>query len=241
MDGEFLFSMLPSFSCDNCTCFLRVRRLTHLLAAFFMPVISGVRHTIAIEFMLCADMVALLIFILTVVIYKTEGFSIAWQMIMFNAVVVSIYLAAALYRGSKANVTQSEHVSSLVEWRMELRQVKWQLEDERNSLEAELEERQRNTERGFDDCRKVGEPREKNAQESMQELACALELQRREALCVDRTIDLIGDILDVLSSGDHCGVCRIYGMPLADGELIRLGLIIFATAVTLFFEVVQKR
>ena len=205
-----------------------------------MFVFFGARHTVAIEFMLSADLVALLIFILTVVIYKTEGFSITWQMIIFNAVVVSIYLAAALYRGSKANVTQSEHVSSLVEWRMDLRQVKWQLEDERNSLEAELEERQRDTERGVDECQETGEHAQDSAQESIQELACALELQRREALCVDRTIDLIGDILDVLSSGDHCGVCRIYGMPLADGELVRLGLIIFATAVTLFFEVVQK-
>ena len=152
-----------------------MRSLTHLFSAFFVPIISGVRHTVAIEFMLSADLVALLIFILTVVIYKTEGFSITWQMIIFNAVVVSIYLAAALYRGSKANVTQREHVSSLVEWRMDLRQVKWQLEDERNSLEAELEERQRMTERGFDDSRKVGQPQEENAQDSMQELACALE------------------------------------------------------------------
>jgi len=190
---------------NNLAIWSQVRKLVLQVS----EIVDG-RHVSAIEILLAVDLAAVFTFCLMAIVHKAEV-SMFWQLLFFLSLVTTLYLFAALHRGSKANVTQREHVSSLIEWRCDLRLSEWEKTDA--LLQMEL------TGHDMNDFQS--------------------KLLRREVMGVQRTIELIGDLVDVLQNADHCGVCRIFSSELDSGVLMKLVFLMCGAAITISLELVD--
>ena len=192
---------------NNLAIWSQVRKLVLQVS----EIVDG-RHVSAIEILLVVDLGAIFIFCLIALVYKATV-TMFWQLLFFLSLVTTFYLFAALHRGSKANVTQREHVSSLIEWRCDLRLSEWEKTD--SVLQLEL--------MGHD-----------TSKDDFQ-----FKLLKREVVGVQRTVELISDLVDVLQHADHCGVCRIFSTRLDAGVLCKLMIVIISAAITVTLELVD--